>query len=59
MKFIEKNHKLFEAEEKQKKYRIFNKMALFVKTRDKIQCRTHHQKMIRKYLTFQNILKRK
>jgi hypothetical protein len=29
-------------------YRIFNQMAEFLKTRNSMQCKSHHQKMLKK-----------
>ena len=42
----------------QKRYLgVHTKMAKLIKEKTSTQCRTHHQKMIKKYLTIENIIK--
>ncbi len=53
VKFLAKNKQKFVGQDKTKRYRIFNKMALHLKTRNATQCRTHHQKMLLKYKTLE------
>jgi hypothetical protein len=35
---------------------MFEKMSQFIKSRNEIQCRSHHQKLIEKYRDFKKII---
>ncbi len=53
IRFLIKNKQKFFDSDKTKRYRIFNKMAIYLRTRNATQCRTHHQKMLLKYKTLE------
>ncbi len=55
--FIQKNRSSIDNQDKSKRSRIFNKMALYIKTRNPIQCRSHHQKLLKYYKTIEGIIK--
>ena len=42
--------------EQKKKFRVNVLMSKMVKSRTSTQCHTHHQKMIKKYATVENII---
>lgn len=46
--FLMQNAKFMEGKEIGKLWPIFKKMAKFVKTRNFVQCKSHHQKLLRK-----------
>lgn len=35
---------------------VYNHMAAFIRTRNSLQCRSHHQKMLKTYLFVQDII---
>jgi len=56
-KFVQENQQTLEFKEKKHKQKIFNDMADFIKTRDTHQCRSHHQKIIKKYKNLGTFIK--
>ena len=56
MEFVEANKEHLESKECRRSAKIFKMMAGFVKTRGPDQCRSHHQKMHKKYNEVNNIL---
>lgn len=54
--FLEIYHSHFENKQMRRMDKIFKTMADFLTSRAADQCRSHHQKMEKKYKTFYNIL---
>ena len=54
--FLEIYHNHFIRKEMRRLDKIFKTMATFIGSREAEQCRSHHQKMEKKYNTFPNIL---
>ena len=54
--FLEIYHNHFIVKEKRRLDKIFKTMAIFIGTREAEQCRSHHQKMEKKYNTFANMI---
>lgn len=54
--FLELHHEHFFNKHLRRTDRIFKSMASFVETREAEQCRSHHQKMEKKYKYFSKIL---
>lgn len=46
--FLMQNAKFMEGKDIGKLWSMFKKMAKFVKTRNFVQCKSHHQKLLRK-----------
>ena len=57
IKFLQLNHHLFDLSlEERRSLKVNKLMSHFVKTRDCLQCRSHHQKMIQKFGSIQGII---
>ena len=57
VKFLEKNGNLYNLSLSAKKEtRLHIKLSTFVKTRTSTQCRSHHQKMLIRYGSIENII---
>jgi hypothetical protein len=56
LEFVEANKDHLESKECRRSAKIFKMMAGFIKTRGPDQCRSHHQKMHKKYNEVNNIL---
>ena len=54
--FLEMHHGHFENKQLRRMDKIFKSMATFIGTRAADQCRSHHQKMEKKYKTFHYII---
>lgn len=56
IEFLEENFAHFENADTRRKYQVFRAMAERIPKRDYEQCRSHHQKMERKYKTVAKII---
>ena len=54
--FLQKNRKEFADEVKRRSNRVFKKMQKKIKKRTAEQCRTHHQKMLKKFHSIESII---
>lgn len=55
--FLKQRKEVFHGSFKEKKGRkIFHRLSAFIKTRTSVQCKSHHQKMIKRYETVENII---
>ena len=57
LKFVARNRRLISNEKMRRRRKIFEKMSEEVKTRNAIQCRSHHQKVVAKYNSFDDFFK--
>ena len=56
LSFLKKNANLMQGKQSGKLWNMFKRMAKFVKTRNFLQCKSHHQKMLAKFETIPDIL---
>ena len=55
--FLRRNEELFDLSlQDKKKVKIYVLMSKYIKIRDSLQCRSHHQKMVSKYDTIPRII---
>lgn len=53
---MKKNRYFFESEKLRRQHKVFKNMATFLKTRSSVQCRSHHQKLLARLKTFDEIV---
>ena len=56
IRFLKNNKERLEKTKFKRKYNKFSRMSFFIGTKTSNQCRSHHQKMIQKYKTIDNII---
>jgi hypothetical protein len=54
--FLECSEQSFQAKGLRRRDKVFKAMAKTIRTRDPEQCRSHHQKMEKKYKSFEGLL---
>ena len=55
--FLKQRKEIFHGSFKEKKgKKIFHRLSTFIKTRTSVQCKSHHQKMIKRYGTVEMII---
>jgi hypothetical protein len=55
--FLYKHQQIFESEHLRKQERIFLLLSNYIQTRDTSRVKSHHQKMIKRHLHVQNIIR--
>lgn len=49
---------MFKTEKRRREFKVFKMLSQYLGTKTQAQCKSHHQKMIKRYSTLNNIIDR-